>query len=97
MMVPQWRSSADKHGVARADAVYVMLHQTYTDVLADEVRPDGRIRVFIGPRHAQALAQDEVEILVHEFPDQPGREAVIFHVQPLSAKFRRYRQEHPPL
>lgn len=24
-MVPQWRSSADKHGVTRADAVYVML------------------------------------------------------------------------
>lgn len=53
--------------------------------------------MFIGPRHAEALAQDEVEILVHEFPDQPGRGAAIFHAQPLSAKFRRYRQEHPPL
>ncbi len=72
-----------------------MLHATYTDVLAGEPRDDGQIRLFIGPRHAQALPQDEVEILVHEFPAHPGRESVIFHVQPLSAKFRRYREEHP--
>lgn len=64
-------------------------------MLGDEPRLEGQIRVFIGPRHAQALTEDEVQIVVHEFPDQPGREAVIFPVQPLSAKFRRYRQEHP--
>lgn len=72
-----------------------MLHQSFTDVLVDEARSEGRIRLFIGPRHAQALTEDEVEILVHEFPEQPGREAVVFHVQPLGAKFRRYREEHP--
>lgn len=94
-MVPQWKGSADKHGVARGDAIHVLLHSTYTDVLADEPREEGQIRLFIGPRHAQALPDDEVEILVHEFPDHPGREAVVFHVQPLSAKFRRYREEHP--
>ena len=94
-MAPQWRDSADKHGVARADAIHVILHWTYTDVLAGEPRDQGRVRLFIGPRHAQALPNDEIEILVHEYPDQPGREAVIFHVQPLSAKYRRYRQEHP--
>lgn len=93
-MVPQWKGSADKHGVSRRDAIYVMLHASYTDVL-DDPRTQGHIRLFIGPRHAQALPQDEVEILVHEFPDQPGREAVIFHVQPLSAKYRRYREENP--
>ncbi len=94
-MVPQWKDSADKHGVARQDAVYVILHNSYTDVLADEPREEGQIRLFIGQRHAQALPEDEVEILVHEFPDQRGREAVVFHVQPLSAKFRRYREENP--
>lgn len=94
-MVPQWRGCADKHGVDRADTVFAILHQTYTDVLVGEERTAGNIRLFIGPRHAQALPDDEIEILVHEFPDQPGREAVIFHVQPLSAKFRRYREEHP--
>lgn len=94
-MVPQWRSSADKHRVARQDAVHAILHKTYTDVLADEPRENGQVRLFIGPRHAQALPEDEIEILVHEFPDQPGREAEVFHVSPLSAKFRRYRQENP--
>lgn len=87
--------SADKHGVARADAIYVLLNAVYSDVLADEPRAEGQVRLFIGPRHAQALPQDEVEILLHEYPEHPGQEAVIFHVQPLSAKFRRYREEHP--
>lgn len=94
-MVPQWTTSTKKHGVTRADAVHVLLYATYVDVLADEPREEGQVRLFIGPRHAQALPADEVEVLVHEFPADPGREAVVFHVQPLSAKFRRYRQEHP--
>lgn len=94
-MVPQWRDSAGKHGVARGDAIHAMLNATYDDVLVNEPRTAGRIRLFIGPRHAQALPADEIEVLVHEFPDHPGREAVIFHVQPLSAKYRRYREEHP--
>lgn len=93
-MVPQWKGSADKHGVARGDAIYALLHSTYTDVLADEPREEGQIRLFIGPRHAQALPGDEIEILVHEYPDRPGREAVVFHVQPLGSKFRRYQEEH---
>jgi len=94
-MVPQWKDSADKHGVARGDAIFVILNATYADVLADEPRDEGQIKLFIGPRHAQALPTDEIEILVHEYPDHAGREAVIFHVQPLSAKYRRYREEHP--
>lgn len=94
-MVPQWRDSTRKHGVSRADAVHVMLNATYEDVLADEPREEGHVKLFIGPRHAHALPRDEVEILVHEYPDHPGREAVVFHVSPLSAKYRRYREEHP--
>lgn len=94
-VAPRWTDSTTKRGVARGDAIYVLLNATYTDVLADQSADGGQVRLFIGPRHAQALSSDEIEILVHEFPTQPGREAVIFHVQPLGAKFRRYREEHP--
>ncbi|MGL5810406.1 MAG: hypothetical protein ACRCYQ_10720 [Nocardioides sp.] len=94
-MPPLWTDSTGKHGVSRADAVHAMLHATYTDVLAGEegARPAGQVRLFIGPRHPQALADDEVEVLVHEFPDT-GDQAVIFHVMPLGPKFRTYREEH---
>lgn len=91
---PEWTESTSKHGVARADAIYAMLHATYTDVLADEPRDKGQVRLFIGPRHAQALADDEIEVLVHEFPDS-GEQAVIFHVMELGPKFRSYREENP--
>ncbi|WP_148043282.1 hypothetical protein [Flexivirga caeni] len=72
----------------------MILNSTYDDVLADEPREEGHIKLFIGPRHAQASPTEEIEILVHEYPDHPGREAVIFHAQPLSAEYRRYREEH---
>ncbi len=74
--------------------MYAILHATFTAVLVDEEQPpDGQIRLFVGPRHAQALAQDEVEVLVHEFPET-GAQAVIFHVMPLGPKYRRFREEH---
>lgn len=94
-MAPRWADSAAKHAVSRADAVYAVLHATYTDDLIDEAAGPGVIRLFIGPRHAQALPVNEIEVLVREFPADPGRQAVIFHVMPLGAKFRRYRQENP--
>lgn len=90
---PEWTDSTSKHGVTRADAIYAMLHATYTDVLADEPRDKGQVRLIIGPRHAQALADDEIEILVHEFPET-GDPAVIFHVMALGPKFRSYGEEH---
>ncbi len=70
-----------------------MLRATYTSVLIDEGTEEGQIRLFIGPRHAQALPADEVEVLAHEFPNA-GDQAVIFHVMPLGATFRSYREEH---
>lgn len=90
---PEWTDSASKHGVGRSDAIYAVLNATYTDVLADEPRDKGQVRLFIGPRHAQALADDEIEVLVHEFPDT-GDPAVFFHVMALGPKFRSYREEH---
>lgn len=90
----RWTESTAKPGVARHDAVYAILHATFAAVLPDNPTGDGQIRLFIGPRHAQALASDEIEALVHEYPRSPGREAVIFHVQPLSSKFSQYREEH---
>lgn len=93
-VVPEWTDSTSKHGVPRADAIYAMLNATYTDVLDEEPRDTGHVRLFIGPRHAQALADDELEILVHEFP-RTEAQAVIFHVMALGPKFRTYREEHP--
>ena len=92
-MTPRWTESTGKHGVTRADATYALLHPSYRAVLPDPV-DEGQVVVFIGPSHAQALADDEIEVLVREFPGL-GREAVIFHVMPLGPKYRRYRQEYP--
>jgi hypothetical protein len=50
----------------------------------------GVVNVYIGPRHAQT--KDELEILVEQFDD--GRESIVFHVQPLSSRWRSYREEH---
>lgn len=94
-MAPRWAESTAKHGISRSDAVHAVLNATYTDVIDDGEQDQGQIRLFIGPRHSQALPGDEVEILVHEYPDHPGREAEIFHVMPLGPKFRRYRDENP--
>ncbi len=91
-MAPTWTASTAKHGVDRADAIYAILNATFTEILAFERPAKGRIRLFIGPRHAQALEGDEVEILVHEFPDS-DQQAVVFHVMPLGAKYRNYREE----
>lgn len=92
-MAPQWSGSSGKHEISQTDAVHAILNATYTAVLEDEV-DEGHVTLFIGPRHAQALPEDEIEILVHEFPGT-NRQAVIFHVMPLGPKFRRYREEKP--
>lgn len=91
---PTWESSAFKHSdVQRFEAVYAMVHATYASYIEDEESGrEGRVRLFIGPRHGQTA--EEIEILVREFPDS-SRPAAIFHVMRLGTKFRRYREEHP--
>jgi len=91
-MTPRWADSTGKHGVARGDAVYAMLHATYTVQLADN--GDGTIdRLYIGPVHAQTAR--ELEVIVQVPIDGSGREAFVFHVMPLGPKFRRMREEYP--
>ena len=92
-MAPKWTHSTSKHGIPRSDAIHTLLHACYRAVLSRQ-EEDGRIVLFIGPPHTQALGEDEIEVLAHEFPGT-GREAVVFHVMSLGPKFRRYREEHP--
>lgn len=91
-MAPHWTESTGKHGVSRADAIYAMLHATYTRQLAD--LGDGTVdRLYIGPEHAQTSR--ELEIIVNVAIDGSGREASVFHVMPLGPKFRKVREENP--
>lgn len=91
-MAPRWTDSSTKHGVPRGDAVYAMLHATYTVDLVDN--GDGTVdRLFIGPEHAQTSR--ELEVIVEIAVDGSGREATVFHVMQLGPKFTRMREEYP--
>lgn len=91
-MAPRWADSAAKHGVARADAVYAMLHANYIVDLVDH--GDGTVdRLYIGPEHAQT--DRELEVIVQVAMDGSGREAFVFHVMQLGPKFQRMREEYP--
>lgn len=92
-MTPRWLSSTHKHGVPREEAAYAIVHATVAVIPARSlINSDngGIVWLYIGPAHGQTVR--EIEVLVEQFTD--GREAVVFHVQPLSAKWSRYRQEH---
>lgn len=88
-MAPVWRDSTDKHGIARADQIYALLHPTYVREITDPGPDVGRIVLYIGPPHGQT--DRELEILVHHYDD--GRDSVIFHAMDLGPKFRRFREE----
>lgn len=91
-MAPIWVHSAGKHGVARRDAMYALLHPNYVHDLADNL--DGTVnRLFIGPEHAQT--DRELEVIVRVAVDGSGREAIIFHVMQLGPAIRRFREENP--
>jgi hypothetical protein len=92
-VTPKWTPSTTKHGVTRKDAIHSILNASFTAVLSDQPRDSGQIRLFIGPRHPKSLPDDEIEVLVHEFPEE-GNESVIFHVMPLGPKYRSFREEH---
>lgn len=91
-MAPRWADSTAKHGVARADAVYAMLHASYVVDIADH--GDGTVdRLYIGPEHAQTAG--ELEVIVQVAVDWSGRESLVFHVMQLGPKFRKMREELP--
>ena len=69
------------------------MHATYSDLLPGQSLDEGQVWLYIGPPHAQALLEHEIEDLVNVYAD--GREARIFHAMDLGPKFRRYREEHP--
>jgi hypothetical protein len=92
-MSPIWTLSTEKHGVSRHDAMHAVINATFTELLSTHQAAGthgGVVTVFIGPRHAQT--EDELEILVEHFND--GRESIVFHVQPLSSRWRSFREEH---
>lgn len=91
-MTPRWAVSADKHRVARSDAVHALLHSTWRRVI--HTRTDGTlVRAYIGPPHA--WTSRELEVLVDHPPPETTADAVVFHVMPLGAKYRRMREEFP--
>jgi hypothetical protein len=92
-MSPIWTPSTEKHGISRHDAMFAIINASFTLPLAAHHVAGiqgGVVTLFIGPRHAQT--EDELEILVEQFDD--GREAIVFHVQPLSSRWRSFREEH---
>lgn len=90
-MAPRWDPSSEKHGVARRDQIFAIVHATFVRQIEGPAG-DGKIMLYIGPEHAQT--DREIEVLVREYP-QSGREAVVFHAMPLGPKFRRFREENP--
>lgn len=90
-MAPRWAHLADKHGIPRADQIYALINATYTVELVNERLDGGAVWLYIGPPHAQT--ERELELLVNVY--NGGREALVFHVMHLSAKYRRYREENP--
>lgn len=77
----EWTSSASKHGVTREDALYAMTNAE----VSVEVKgfPGQATYVFIGHPHAQTARWIEV-IAAYRQP----RTFTIFHVMPLSDKYR---------
>lgn len=73
-MAPQWTESSDKHGIPRPDQVYAIVNATYAGPLPGESNDDGQVWLYIGPPHAQALPENEIEILVNVYADErPAR------------------------
>lgn len=77
-----WTSSADKHGVSREDAWHVIRHPSARQEISGE--PGWVTMVFVGPRHLQALPDDNIEVMV----STRGTDFKIFHAMPLTDKYR---------
>lgn len=81
----EFTSSADKHNIPHEDAIYAML---YHEVVADIPGRDRFNRpatLYIGHPHSQTNRYIEV-IAEHT----PPANIKIFHVMPLSSKYREY-------
>lgn len=82
----EWTRSAEKHGVAREDALYALMNY---EVSAEVEGEQGETTVvYIGHPHAQTDRYIEV-IAAHRVP----RTIVIFHAMPLTDLFRHLLHE----
>jgi hypothetical protein len=72
-----WSGSADKHGVAREDALHAIAHAVYVEEEFDDPRPPSRIRpyLFIGPQRRRGAPLLEVMVEI-----RPPRGMHVFHV-----------------
>lgn len=83
-MAIKWADSADKHDIAREDAIHAMVNN-YLHVPAFDdprVAGAGRPDLYIGP--PRQLAGELIEVMVERIPP---RDLVIFHVMPARQKF----------
>lgn len=84
----QFTSSADKHGISRADSLYAMTH---ADAAAEiPGKPGETTMVYVGHPHAQTDSYIEV-IAAHQRP----RTVVIFHSMPLTDLYRDLLRRDP--
>ncbi|WP_030013197.1 hypothetical protein [Curtobacterium sp. S6] len=85
-MAIEFKNSADRHGIPRADTLYAMTHAeavTEIDGFAGETT-----MVYVGHPHGQTDRYLEV-IAAH----RPPRQVVIFHSMPLTDLYRHLLQE----
>ncbi len=83
-MAIRWTDSADKHEVAREDALHAMLNHYLYVAEFDEPRVEeaGRPDLYVGP--PRQLGGDLIEVIVERIPP---RDVVIFHVMIARQKF----------
>ncbi|KFD43960.1 MULTISPECIES: hypothetical protein [Cellulosimicrobium] len=83
-MAIRWTGSADKHGIAREDALHAMLNHYLVVEEFDEPRVEGASRpdLYIGP--PRRLGGDLLEVMAERVPP---RDVVIFHVMIARPKF----------
>jgi len=83
-MAIRWTNSADKHDVAREDALHAMLNHYLYVAEFDEPRVEeaGRPDLYVGP--PRQLGGDLIEVMVERIPP---RDVVIFHVMIARQKF----------
>lgn len=87
-----WAAAADRHGVAREDALFAILHAIYVETDFDDPRPPATIRptLYIGPQRDPRAPLLEVMVEV-----TPPREVHVFHVMPARAKHLARMEENP--